>query len=370
MSWLEKINALKTVLSTIEPDSTWTRPVALIQTLQRVVGRIEHDLASLETGASFVFSQKWDLKSHTDQTVDLFRLWHDPDLGPSLTAISIYAIEKFGLEGQQYEAVVQGILMASLLGEVDNNLSYHNNMHYRNVLFLIIRMCVRHNQIYSNSERALSKEHIGSLIIAACIHDLGHDGKGNRVDGTHHPSLIEKRSFALAKPYLEGAGYDDARALDDLLVLLICTDVSPLNDRNSPVLRMKRVYLSHFDDNAENNGSIGIGEELSALLARPELSLMCLMLHEADIATSAGLSYNVTKYETRLLVDEWGAEAACPRHVIDFLENICQLRFLSGAGVQLFSDNLDVIYATAKQHLKEGDAPYKKPQDSDFLRNV
>jgi hypothetical protein len=228
-------------------------------------------------------------------------------------------------------------------------------------------MIVRHNSIYAETSNAFGPEQMGMLMIGACIHDLGHDGVGNTVDGVHETGRLEKRSFEFARPYLMAAGLDNEDRLADLRIMLLCTDVSPLYSPDTPVNQMKAAYQYHYLGGKEGGSAPELNDDLKILLDRPDLTLMGLILHEADIAASAGLDYVVTKYETRLYRDEIAHEKAGPQHVLNFLDEICQRQMLSGAGQKLYAANLARICALAEEGVKEGNQPYTRPEDSEFL---
>lgn len=367
MPWTDKINDLRDIISRQEPNLSWASSGEILDTLSGISRNLERDIAALKKDCDYVFSEVWDREDHTARTVQVFRDWHEEGKSPSLTAICIFAMGHFGLLDHD---IVKAVLLASVLGEVDNSLPYHNNMHYRIVTFQMICMIVRHNEIYAGSDDELSGDQILTLLTASCIHDLGHDGRGNTDgEGVHHPSRTERRSFNLARPYLESCGCDE-NVLNDIGVLLICTDVSPLLDPNSPVSQMKRAYRYHFLGGRDEGFEIYLDGALSVLRERRDLALMGLLMHEADIATSAGLDYTVTKYETKLYRDEIGSEQARPQHVVDFLDRICQGQMLSQAGKTLFALNLDRIYARAKEDISKGDIPYQKPEESEFMQKA
>ncbi len=357
------LKPLKDTILSQTPDASWATYEAVLEALGKVTVHLEPDLLDVKNSTRFVFAEDWDLQRHTRSMVDLFRSWHN-DKVPSLTAICIFAVDHFGLND---EVMKNCVLVASILAEVENRVPYHNNMHYRNVTFQLINVIVHHNKIYEGSDDALTKKQIAILLMAACVHDLGHDGRGNTDgEGVHHPSRVEKISFELARPYLCEAGCGNEGDLSDIQTLLLCTDASPLMDPDNPVSQMKTAYHYHFIDGKEPQ----LKDDLAVLKDRRDLTLMGLLLHEADIATSAGLHYNVTKFETQLYRDEVGPDKARPTHVIEFLDRICQKQMLSEAGKKLYARNLEAIYFRTKEAIEEGDLPYKRPENSDFLNNV
>jgi len=108
--------------------------------------------------------------------------------------------------------------------------------------------------------------------------------------------------------------------------------------------------------------------DIRALEKDPSLTTLCMLLHEADIATSAGVTYNVTKFETSLIMEEFKDDKAYPADVINFLEQICQRCFLTDGGLKLFSSNMARIYTLAEQDVENGNQPYPSSQLADFTR--
>ncbi len=367
MNWSNRLNTLKDAISSLAPDPSWTSAEAVNAAFDDITRHTSDDLAELASDAGFVFSADVEVKSHTRQTVDLLRAWHKEERSPSLTAIVILGAKNFGLEDN--EDMLRAVLMASVLGEVKNTLAYHNNMHYRIVLLQIICLVVRHNNIYADTANAFDKKQIAMLMIAACIHDLGHDGRGNTVDDVHKVGRLEKRAFQLARPYLIAAGLNDETILDDIQTMVLCTDVSPLYDPNNPASQMKAAYRYHYQG-GKGHPLPDFNDDLKVLAGRDDLALMGLILHEADIAASAGLDYSVTKYETRLYRDEIAQEEAGPQHVLDFLDEVCQRQMLSGAGQKLYAGNLARICALSEEGVKNGNKPFTRPEDSEFLTTV
>ncbi|MFP4314434.1 MAG: hypothetical protein ACLFR0_08925, partial [Alphaproteobacteria bacterium] len=154
-------------------------------------------------------------------------------------------------------------------------------------------------------------------------------------------------------------------------VMLLCTDVTPFNDPGNAVNQAKAAYRFHFLSGARGMSSrLNLEEELKILEECPSAAAMALMLHEADIATSAGLHYNITKYETGLLREEIADGIALPAHVLDFLNDICNRQMLSEVGQQLYAANMARIYALAEDDLRNGNNPFPSIEKSDFILGI
>jgi hypothetical protein len=176
-------------------------PKKTLQTLDR-------DIETLEGEAKFIFSLSAGAEGLTQQSVAMLLRWHIAERAPSLSALAIFVAKYLGTN--MPPEIARAVLAASVLGEVENNLPYHNNLHYKKVLFQTARLIAMHNNIYEGTDQTFNCKKIGMLMIAACIHDLGHDGRGNTIKGVFEPGRLERRAFKLAFPYLEACGLDYA----------------------------------------------------------------------------------------------------------------------------------------------------------------
>jgi hypothetical protein len=150
-------------------------------------------------------------------------------------------------------------------------------------------------------------------------------------------------------------------------IMLLCTDVTPFKDPGNAVNQAKSAYRYHFLGGRTHWDGLNLDKDLSIMEDCPACAAMALMLHEADIATSAGLHYDITKYETGLLMDEISDGVARPENVINFLNDICNRQMLSEVGQQLFAANLARIYALADEDFKAGNEPYPALEESNFV---
>ncbi|MCE7886354.1 MAG: hypothetical protein DYH13_02475 [Alphaproteobacteria bacterium PRO2] len=364
LDWAATLRAMSPAFDAIRPDASWATRNTVHQTAQKIIETLEQDAATLESEANFIFSHAAGGEGMTPQSVAMLLRWHIAERTPSLSSLAIFAARNlaFGMPPE----IARGVLAASVIGEAENNLPYHNNLHYKKVLFQTMRLIAMHNHIYEGTDQALDGKKTGLLIIAACIHDLGHDGKGNTIKGVFEPGRLERRAFKLAFPYLEACGIDYAD-LEKLRVMLLCTDVAPLGDPANPVNQMKSAYRYHFLGQKRKTGPLNLDEDLEPLQRDAELTMMCAILHEADIGTSAGLDYAVTVYETGLYKREMGEEQAFPQDVVDFLNDICQRQMLTDAGQRLFAANMARIFALAEKEIADGNHAFPQPEYSDFL---
>lgn len=360
--WSDKLSALKPVLSEGASQKQWPALEQATQNLKEIQKKLQHDVDYLEKNAKFIFSV--DEENSTRKTAEVFRGWYVKGDYPSLSAMAIFGMHYAGLKPD--DEIVRMVLTASVLGEVENDLPYHSNMHYRKVVFHILRMCMVHNDIYEGTRRAFTAHQIALLIAAASIHDLGHDGKGNSLEGEHIRARLEQFSVDLAVPYFEALGFG-GQDLQDIQIMLLCTDVTPINSPRNPVNQMKAAYRFHHLGNKEGVDSLNLSADLKPLEKRSDLVMMSLVLHEADLATSSGVNYTVTKFETGLVREEMGSDIARPSDIIQFLDGICGRQILSNAGQELYAANMARIYALAEEDYNKGNEPYPKVSRSDFI---
>ena len=362
--YLNSLAALKSFIVN-EPYAAWTSVSALEEAYTRVSKTLIADIETLKQQAKGLLEEDKPVRETTDINIDLLRQWHTGKPA-SLTAITCWAIDEMELDLDP--DIYQALLTASLLGEVENNVLYHNNMHFRKVLLQVIRQVAMHNVIFMGTKQALDDEHIALMMLAACIHDLGHDGKGNTVRGVFKQSRLEQHSLDIAAPYLAelGINADEPRGIA-IKVMILSTDVTPINHPGNPVGQMKSAYRFHFLGDNEKIESLNLDASLNPLQKDPLLSLMSLLLHEADIATSSGLSYEVTQFETILYRLEICEDQARPRHVLDFLKNICQRQFLSAAGQRLYGANFARIYAQTQAAELSGNDVFGEADECRFI---
>jgi hypothetical protein len=362
--WKGHVHALAEALSRIEPAAA--SPEELRAQAEIIANALPDQLKALKKEGRVIFHSDTDNDRLSRSNLDFLRGWHSGD-APSLTALCIYGIENMRLN--LAPDVTQAVLVASVLGELDHPLPYHNNMHFRKVLLQMLRLISVHNSIYEGTAREFNHNQVALMMIGACIHDLGHDGIGNTFKGLHHPGHVERRSFNLGEPYLRAAGLGDL-ALADLRVLLLSTDVSPLADPGNYMNQMKAAYRFHFLGERKGLQTLNLDQDLKALQKNPYLAAMSLLLHEADISTSAGLHYDITKYETAIYAREIGEEHARPSHIIEFLDTVCQQRMLSEAAQKLYAANMARIHALAENDVNNGNEPLPRPEHSDLIVNA
>lgn len=351
------LNELESVISCegSQPND-WTDQRSLTEAYGCVVDCFNAHFEVGKNSLAYIFTDELGVEDNTEHTVTLIQRWHNGDDKISVPALASVALAHMGFSGEQDAALIRGVLVAAILAEVPNKLFYHNNLHFKKVVLHIVRMIVAHNNIFADTNHSLDKPQIAALLVASAIHDLGHQGKGNLQGRTYEMAKTEKRSFDLAAPYLKGAGVSD-ELLAQVRTMLIGTDVSPFGDPISPANQVRAAYEYHYGE-AEDTDVLELSEDLAVLEQDADLCMMCLMLHEADIMNSAGLSYEITCQESILVSKEIGRPHASPEDTLLFLEKICCGNLLSDSARFLASDNLQKILVRVMQDFKNGNVSY------------
>lgn len=289
---------------------------------------------------------------------DIFKSWDVAGDSPYMTTLAVLAIEEFGLDVD--DILTHAIFLSAFLADYPNTLQYHGNEHYRKVLFHTIRLIATHNQIVEGEGDRLTKRDISLLLIAACAHDLGHEGGDNLRDGVYTPGFMEQRAVDLIRPYHDFLGMD-ADAAGAVETMVFCTDITFFAGDNSPCIRLKKIYRRIFWDDRSEDISLMMMGKLRRFEDNHRLIHMAMLLHEADIATSAGLTYDQTVQETLNLMEERNSRAAGPRTVVAFLREQLGESLYTQSAKRLFARPMAAIIAQAERDMAAGRDSFYTP---------
>lgn len=270
-------------------------------------------------------------------------------LWPSLTSLSIMAAEKLGIEIDSPE--MRAMLTSAVLGEIPNDLPFHDNAHYRKVTMSAIRQVAVHNEIYRDTEWELGQRDIALMITAAHIHDFMHDGKE---DGSV-PMRLEKQSFELAKPFLIEAGVDD-EFLADLEVMVLSTYVRPFGSPEAPTNQMKAAYKHYFENDGQGEPP-ELCPELQRLHGNKRLCLLSALFQESDLMPSLIFGYDAAKREHEAFCKEEGLTPS-PQGQINFMNSVAD-SFITKAG-QENRELLDLTMQAFEKDVEDGIVDYTK----------
>jgi hypothetical protein len=252
------------------------------------------------------------------------------------------ALDYFGIDVDS--PLYHCALVGGVLADVPHDNPYHNNHHFREVLFVLCLLMANHNNAATDKTKILTKDEITILIIAAAIHDFAHDGRGNMIKGTHIPSRTEKYSLKTAAPFLKNAGITND-VLKQLEIMLICTDVSRSEAGRSPSGMCRDIFLAHEYDNVS---AVNVPEFYQPLIQNRKISFMATLLCEADIAVSTGLTYDYAQKMTRLVAEESEVLQPSANTLHGFMEVICHGGFLTQTSKTLMGDNFQSILLQAE----------------------
>lgn len=293
-----------------------------------------------------------DIAAYGARATAVFTRWDGEGGGPPLPVMLAHAAEHFGLP--EDSPVMRGAMMAAILAEVPNSLQYHGNEHYRKVMFHTIRLLVTHQSSDFPYQPFLNADDLIKMLIAAAIHDLGHEGGDNLREGIYTPGYMEQQAFDIARPYFEALGLE-RDFWGEIETVIFCTDITFFAGDNSPCVRMKKIYRHFFMGGVEGEDieSMMIGK-LRLFEESPKLAVMAMMLHEADIATSAGLTYEQSRSETINIMEERGVQNAGPKTLLRFLTEQLDGRMMTPAAQKLFAGEMAAIMQQAEDDIQAG----------------
>lgn len=286
-----------------------------------------------------------DRHTHIPETLsDLFLDWNESGKRPSLLSLLAHILDVMEIE--ETYPLVDMVAIAAILGDGQgDDLPFHNHEHIVQVVVSACVLAFHHNRL--NPYDPLEISEVLSLFSAACIHDLGHDGKGNfDADGRHLPSRLEIQAVEMAEPFLRQV-CEDERIINRIGLMVVATDVSESEGNDSPSSTLKRVMMSRIAGTAMPV----IPMHLHALGHDARLGLMALLLEEADLIPSMALSYDLSKQRTVMAASESQKLTPDAATLSGFIEKICDGLILSPVGKEIFAENFDLIRARA---LKEG----------------
>jgi hypothetical protein len=348
----EILSGLRDLIKDVAPHEAGAEAPALLEQLDRLCAVFPADYARMNDLSEVLFSP--DSTAYGARTTAIFNRWQgEENGGPSLPAFVAVAMEHFNLplDGPMARAA----MMAAVLSEMPNDLQYHGNEHYRKVMFHTMRLLATHRQLNADSMPVFNDTQMMQMLIAATIHDLGHEGGDNLRDGIYTPGYMEQKAFDMMRPYLEGLDLD-REFWGDIETIVFCTDITFFAGDNSPCVRMKKIYRHFFTHDlpeGEDVETMIIGK-LRRFEDNRALSLMAMLLHEADIATSSGLSYEQSCSETISIMEERDLKIAGPKVLLKFLIEQLDGCMMTPAAQKLFASEMAVIMQQAEQALLSG----------------
>jgi hypothetical protein len=176
--------------------------------------------------------------------------------------------------------------------------AYHSRQHFCEAMLAASVLCQLHR---------LASRSAQLLLVSALIHDVGHDGKPNL------DFRLERGSIARATPYLVAAGVG-AETRQRLAALVLATEP------HHGVRAARRAQDFHAGGVVAPRRA-GDPQELLALEADAELSHLAVLLCEADVLPSVGLTSDHAMRLQDLLAKEWGRHLG-PRDKLAFIDDV------------------------------------------------
>lgn len=337
------------VAKAVHTDEKYISEHELLTLIDRLQQSFDKDYQRIAEITDVLFDK--DTRSFGEKVTRIFTRWEEEGGGPALPAMIAHAIERFGLDIK--DPCVKAAFVSAILAEHPNALQYHGNEHYRKVLFHGIRIICSHNAIYKDTNRAINQGQIAVLLTASCIHDLGHEGGDNLRDGVYTPGHMEQYALDIAKPYFAALDVPEDQ-IGDIETIVFCTDITFFAGDNSPCIRMKKIYKHYFWDDTREDVSMMMMGKLRRYEDNPRLVLMAMILHEADVATSAGVSYEQTIKETVNIMEERGVKTAGPRTVLAFLREQLGETMFTEASKQLYGEVMADVIRQAEEDIERG----------------
>ena len=97
MSANAELDALRNLFQEKDFSSPWLERTRLCQIITNVEQDLERDHAFLHQHAAFIFEVSEKLENQTRNTIELFRQFTLGGACPSLTALCLFAMERFGV---------------------------------------------------------------------------------------------------------------------------------------------------------------------------------------------------------------------------------------------------------------------------------
>ena len=204
---------------------------------------------------------------------------------------------------------------------------YHNAQHFCEVLL---------SALYLTLLAGVEAQARAEVLVTALIHDFHHDGTKN-MNATFR---LEKLSAEAAAPYLESAGVRaDVRAR--ITAMVFATEVTVGT-------RFARDCHLHFTAGAPAPSLSAIPAPLALLATDARLALEAVIVGEADVLSSVGLTIQYGETQQEKLAQEWKQPLGAD-HKLRFLNQVFQ-DFTVG---RFFSPNLRALKNAAEDRTEK-----------------
>lgn len=203
---------------------------------------------------------------------------------------------------------------------------YHNSQHFLEVML---------SALYLARLTRLDLRRSARVVSAALMHDFHHDGSR----GAASPFRLERQAADKAQPYLYAAGVDDDECRR-LHALVLATDPTV----GVPFARA--CWACHAVGEPVTPSASALPPSLGRLLVEPQLAHEAVLLAEADVLPSIGLTLEHAEQLQSRLAIEWGTTLGRD-HKLQFIDRII-------GEISVASFFLPNIQAFRQAYLKSG----------------
>ncbi|HEX5612491.1 MAG TPA: hypothetical protein VFX67_07540 [Burkholderiales bacterium] len=188
--------------------------------------------------------------------------------------------------------------------------AYHNTQHFCEVLL---------NALYLARLAASETQEMCEILLAALVHDFHHDGATN--GGITF--RLERLAADATMPYLEAARVADAGRLR-VTSLIFATELMT-------GMRFARQCYLHLSAGAPRPSPEGIPEPLQRLASDAGLAREAVIVGEADLLSSVGLTVRYGELQQQRLAEEWQQPLGADHKLrfLDWFEEFTIGRFFS-----------------------------------------
>lgn len=199
--------------------------------------------------------------------------------------------------------------------------AYHNTQHFCEVLL---------NALYLSRLAASEAHATPEILLAALVHDFHHDGTTNGTIAFR----LERLAADATLPYLEAAGVAPAQR-SRIVSLVFATELMT-------GMRFARQCHRHFSSAGPRPSLDGIPEPLAVLASEPALTREAVLVGEADLLSSVGLTVRYGQLQQQKLSDEWKKPLGAD-HKLRFLDLFDEFPIS-----RFFSPNLRTLKSAAR----------------------
>lgn len=222
---------------------------------------------------------------------------------------------------------------------------YHNTAHYVEVALNTAHLLLRNNTT-GPADIVLRSGEQAEALFAALGHDYFYEAGGYK----NVPYRLEKISLHHLLPLLRQHKVRD-QSCRNIGVMLLATDVgSP--SRAGSFLRLAHRFL--FENGLRPEATKRL-KPVQILLKRPRLTRQAAIISDADLLSSAGLTYPYTVIQRHYLGAELKKDLG-PQGTLDFFDNIMKNRFITPAA-RFFQPVMDSIRQQAEAELNAAQHP-------------